>query len=614
MCYNSAMSERGKITLFVYGTLAYDRTMRAITGRLFHKIPAVLDGYERISPVHSYAYILPRATSSVPGYLLQGLDRKHLRQLDLYEAEGDMYYRRKVTVRAGGRKIAAYAYVANRKKLRRYFGYDGAERIQNFLRRKLEQILASVNREPGGRRPTRMGIAARRELLGGTIEEIIKAHFNFPALPEEEIRRNLLSPGIPTLGAAARDATMRRYADAYMLFALRHIIFNQIEERIAASFHDLVTLPDEYYEHAISNLLALKYVNARRAAVDALIAGMGCGRLCDGREYVDHALCGVRIAQGIYRRSEARELVAWFMDNREPGGTPLGAELEFSVIGPRVIGAHAGEDPVYDGFYYFHDFDLLRRGWKLGMYVDNHKAVTAPGERSRGFLEYAFGRYRILGDLSKPVANDPWLLGELIREAIVFCGIPPHSLHFSFQISPDTPYGELERSSDLFCLLLLGGDVRRDADGRVTERRIAHHEIEDTAGGLYFSKENYHSRGDGTRSKVIEYQFPRLALGMDYAPLIMALKGFHLAGNPHPINPFMGGTHHTPDHPLLIELKEWAARPRPLTELQIGQFLACAERGLAGEAAGHPTHTRSFITRSLEAAGRRIRAANALLK
>jgi hypothetical protein len=39
----------------------------------------------------------------------------------------------------------------------------------------------------------------------------------------------------------------------------------------------------------------------------------------------------------------------------------------------------------------------------------------------------------------------------------------------------------------------------------------------------------------------MEYQFPRLSADREYLPLIMALKGFQLAGNPHPVNPFMDG-------------------------------------------------------------------------
>ncbi|MCX6354176.1 MAG: gamma-glutamylcyclotransferase [Candidatus Aureabacteria bacterium] len=608
------MRESGDIRLFVYGTLAYDRNMRAITGRLFAKIPAVLEGYERISPPHRYTYILPREGSSVHGYLLSGLNRKQLKQIDLYEAEGEMYCRRRVRVKAGGKEVTAYAYIANRRRANKYFGFDEAERIRDFLKRKLEKLIAAVNRVPGKKRLSQRETAVCRELLGGTIEELIHAHFNYPFLPEEEIKNNLLNPGIPKLEKVRTNPAILKYADAYLLFALRHIVFNQIEERMAASFHDVVKLPDEYYEHAVSNLLALKYVNAHKEKTDELISEMGCGRFRNDWEYVEHARCGVRIAEKIYDREEAHRLAEWIKKNCQPGATPLGAELEFSTIGPRVIGAREGDDPVYDGFHYFHDFDLLRRGWKLGMYVDNHKAVSAPGERSRGFLEYAFGRYKILGDLSKPVANDPWLLAELIREATTFCGIPPHSLHLSFQISPDIPYGKIERVSDLFCLLLLGGDIRRDGAGHLTEQRIANHEIEDPSGGVYFSKENFHSRGDGSQSKVIEYQFPRLMAGIDYTPLIMALKGFHLAGNPHPVNPFMKGADYTPGHPLLVELKKWAENPHPVTEKEIVLFLECAERGLKKEADGRPAHKVSFIRRALDAAGDRINRVSTLLR
>ena len=54
------MSDDGPVDLFVYGTLAYDRTMRALTGRIFPKRPCVLRGYRRVTPPYGYAYIVPQ--------------------------------------------------------------------------------------------------------------------------------------------------------------------------------------------------------------------------------------------------------------------------------------------------------------------------------------------------------------------------------------------------------------------------------------------------------------------------------------------------------------------------------------------------------------------------
>jgi len=107
------MSDDGPVDLFVYGTLAYDRTMRALTGRIFPKRPCVLRGYRRVTPPYGYAYIVPQEGETVRGWLVEGIPRAQLAALDAYEAEGDMYRRLPVTCVRGGETRRAHAYVAN---------------------------------------------------------------------------------------------------------------------------------------------------------------------------------------------------------------------------------------------------------------------------------------------------------------------------------------------------------------------------------------------------------------------------------------------------------------------------------------------------------------------
>jgi gamma-glutamylcyclotransferase (GGCT)/AIG2-like uncharacterized protein YtfP len=608
------MRDKIPITLFVYGTLAYDRYLRAITGRIFHKRPCVLEDYEHVAHRHSYAYIRPRKGSRVNGYLIEGLSVRHLTQLDAYEAEGDMYLRKKVRIIISGKEREAYAYVANEKRLERYFPAEPEQRGKQFLEKTLDDIIERETGEGAGKKCTPRELAAREELFGGIIEDMLRSHARYSSLPRDEIKRVLFSRGIPSLRAVREDEAVRPYAGAYILFAVRHIIFNQLEDRMRDQFPGLRPSSPEFYEHGPSDLAALRYANMKQEQIDRLIEEMGCGRFRDEWDHLDYARCGVGIAERIFDRGEAAEVCAWIEENRQPGATPMGAEIEFSYLGARATSARPGQDATYDGFYYFHDFDLLRRGWKLGMYVDNHKAAGLSGERSRGFLEYALGRCKIPDDISKPVTDDPWLLAALIAEAARFCGIRPHSAHLSLQIPLHGPYGKVARSSDLFCLLLLGGDISRDEQGVVREKRLHNREIEDEWGGLYFSKENFHSCGGETQRRVIEYQFPRLALDRDYSPLIMAVKGFHLAGNPHPVNPYMGGADYRPDHPLLMELKRWAESPRPLEDEEIAAFLTRVEEGLNRERDCAPAHRRSFIECSLSAARQTLREVNRRLK
>ncbi|MEI6632245.1 MAG: gamma-glutamylcyclotransferase family protein [Chlamydiota bacterium] len=608
------MKGNAPVDLFVYGTLAYDRTMRALTGRIFPKRPCVLKGYTRVMPPCGYSYIIPDKGGAVNGYLVEGLTRRHLARLDAYEAEGDMYHRRRVTVARAGKNRPAYAYVANRDRIERHFG-GGEETGARDASVIVDEIIEEEAARASGKRPSRETMTAYRELLDETVEELRTARRGGKPLPREEMRRALRTPGIPTLAPLKKtDHPARPYAGAYLRFVVRHIVFSHIEERIAARFRDLVAQPVTFYSRARSAFAALASVNEKKDEIEESIEREGCGSLRDDWDYLEYALRGLRIASRVFDACNAAGACRLARRDAQPGAIPLGAELEFSNLGARAIGAAPGQDPEFDGFYYVRDFDLIRRGWKLGLHVDNHRAVCAPGERCRGFLEYALGRWRIAADLSRPVTNDPCLLAGLVREAAAFCGIPAHSLHLSLEIPPGRPYGPVEQPSDLLCLLLLGGDLRRDESGTMREMRIRNREIEDDRGGLYFSRENVHSSDGEMQSEVIEYQFPRLKTGHDFTPLIMALKGFQLAGNPHPVNPFMAGGDYRPDHPLLKELKRWAECPCPLPGAAIGRFLSRVEAGLNSELSGAPAHSPAFIRNSIESVARKLRDANDSLR
>ncbi|HOE28105.1 MAG TPA: hypothetical protein PK696_10520, partial [bacterium] len=479
----------------------------------------------------------------------------------------------------------------------------------------VDEILEEEAARLTGRRPGPEEMVVLRELLGGTIEELCAAARGGRPPGREEIRRALRHPGIPTLAPLWRpDHPARPYAAAYLRLTARQIVFSHTEARILSRFGDLVAAPEGFYAHASSAHAALDCLNRSGGELDRLIERDGCGTLREGREYLDYAVRAIAVAARLFDANDAAATCRLAVREAQPGSAPLGAELEFSPLGAAAIGAAPGMDPLFDGFYWTADFDLLRRGWKLGMHVDTHRAACPPGERCRGFLEYALGRLKIAGDLSMPVTNDPRLLASLIREAAAFCGVRPHSLHLSIEIPPGLRSGPPPRRADLLCLLLLGGDLRRDRSGAVRETRIHNREIEDPRGGLYFSRENLHSPDGEIQSKVIEYQFPRLRTGRDFTPLIVALKGFQFAGNPPPVNPFMEGGDYRPDQPLLRDLKRWAASPSPLPDEALSGFLGRVEEGLQVEASGAPAHTPAFIRNALVSIAHELREANSALR
>ena len=204
------MNDGSPLGLFVYGTLAYDRTMRALTGRVFHKTPCVLYGYARITPPYGYAYIVPADGASVRGYLVEGLTREQLARIDEYEAEGDMYLRRAVTVSLPAGPRRAYAYVANEERIERHFERGGGPGAEDAA-----GVVAEIVEEEAGRAlgapPTREAVVACRELLGDTVEELLDPRRG-EAAPAGGDAPRPPRPGIPTWphGPPATGPPLRR--------------------------------------------------------------------------------------------------------------------------------------------------------------------------------------------------------------------------------------------------------------------------------------------------------------------------------------------------------------------------------------------------------------------
>ena len=101
------------ISLFVYGTLLNDELVRELTGRVFLKRPATLDGFERVEPPGDYPYITRKPGASVGGCLLDGVDAASLARLDAYEGDGYVRTTLEVTL-DDGQRVACEGYVGRR--------------------------------------------------------------------------------------------------------------------------------------------------------------------------------------------------------------------------------------------------------------------------------------------------------------------------------------------------------------------------------------------------------------------------------------------------------------------------------------------------------------------
>lgn len=613
-------------SLFVYGTLMSEAHLYSLTGRRFPRRPARLEGYERILPNQGYPYCVPKSGGQVEGFLIEDVDAASLATLDRYEDEGRLYHRRPVEVLVDRRRVPCETYLGDVAALREQFGVavEVDRRVKAFLEAKVHALVAELADDGTLPADPSVRTRARAELLGEQIAELVETHYHFPPLFRLEAERRLHRARLPSLAHVRADATLRAYADRYLGLAVRHIVFNQLEEMIRHDYYGAVQVPNPFYERTISCLVALTFLNRNRLVLAELMRTVGADVFHDDREYLDYAIHGVRIADQLWDRPEIEKLLGRVREHRQPSATPMGAECEFSFLGAAAVGDPGGRDPHFDGFQYFPDFHLLRRTWKLGGHVDDHRVHADPRERRRGFFEYAFGRVSLLGHLSKPVTNDPWTLNQLVNQAALFVEIPPHSLHLTFGVATPIRLTGRNHLPDLLALLLLGGDFRERPDGTPYEARIAGDEITDAAGRLYFVEENRHvaeepppdhaGAAEPAWNPVVEYKFPRLRVNHDFEPLILALKGYHLARNPRPFF----SDFRSMSEPAVAEeaaaLRAWAARPEALGDADVQRFLAAIEYGLSIEDRGRLGHRGEYVDRTLAAIARTLAERNAWLR
>ncbi|NLB95898.1 MAG: gamma-glutamylcyclotransferase [Armatimonadetes bacterium] len=572
--------------LFVHGTLATPRHLRVLTGFEPPRRPALLHDFRRVPTPHALPHILPEPGATTEGYLIEGIDAEVLARLDRYEENGSLYERRPVVVRAGGEWIQTHAYVGSPTAIGVHpcRDFEPEDRVEYHLLAEMESTLA--RRFGSAESDIRLG----RELLGDAIAELTRKHWLDPRWSPRALGRALQHAPLPSLEWLREDAHARRFASAYLRLIARIVILNQVEDRIRSEFRQALRPQASCYPRTESLLAALAFLNARAEALEAALAGAGLRVYQADYDYVDTVRQAILLADALYDRSLAAEIIARMKINRRPGGTPLGAELEFSPLGARAIRSRRGADPQLDGLYYFHDFDLARRLWKLGGYRDDHTGVTFDAGRTRGFLEIAIGRLQAEGDLSQPATTDLWILSELIRETVEFIGIPPHSLHLSLQAEEGRPFTRLPGPEFLFCLLLLGGDLGLDTVGILREKRIHGGEIRTRRGELAFSRWNAHRAVEGGQPPVpvIEFTFPRLAAGRHYEPLLFALKGLQRALNPLPLVGPNGPLDRRYYRQMEQALLQWAAAPTPVDEGIITEFIDVVATGLRMEReAGH---------------------------
>ena len=575
----------GKTDLFVYGTLMDDNHVRLLIKRVVPSVPAKLYNYMRVAPSWSFPFIVKQHGAVTEGRILKGLSPEDMKVLDDFEVEGHLFRRQLTVVRTARGRRRCMTYAGNISALERSFGKEVKfeDRYSRYIEKKVDAIIGDMNTDK-----SEMTRRVIHELMGSAVDEIIQSHFDGNYICNYIMVQALEEAKPPHLKDLLKNKELLPYAGNYMRLACQHIVFNQLVEAVRHEYLDAVRIAQPYFRHGLSILLAMLYYNRHSKTINDLFREKSLDTIVEGRDYRDYAKFAIEISDSIYNSKGMQPVIEFVEENWYATPTPLGAELEFSCLGKRAVYAHPGEDRMYDGFYWFKDFDMFRRTWRLGGHVDSHLQISVGQERHRGFFEYALGRYQIVGDLSRPLFACPWGMSLLINEAVKFANIPPHSLHISMELQrgkTSSITDKKHRDEDLACLLLLGGDIRPDSTGKLREWRVFDGELDtNVSKSLNFSDRKFHfakpDQDESEASDVMEYKFIRLNReNTDYEGLIIALKGYQFGTRARPIKTQTLEK----QMPEQTFLRAWAANPQPLDSSAINGFIEKVEKGLLEE-------------------------------
>jgi gamma-glutamylcyclotransferase (GGCT)/AIG2-like uncharacterized protein YtfP len=606
-----------KIDIFVYGTLLDDNNVRMLLKRVPESVPAELHNFMKAAPKWSFPFIVKYHGAVTNGRILKAITKEELKSLDEFEDEGNLYKRQSVVARTAGARQRCMTYVGNIEKLQKSFGKQTRfeDRYSLYLERKTDDLFIQLQKE-GHEEDRRV----YHELAGAAVDEIIQSHFDGNYICNYIAIQALKDIAPPDLSKLADDEKISPYIDNYMKFISKHVLLNQIIDSVRRDFPDDVRLSKRYFRHGLAMLIASMYYNIFGKEINILLSKMGIDKFEKGKKYTDYIAGAIKAADQIYFYDKVLPVIEQVEQNWVSTPTPLGAELEFSSIGGAVINAPPGKDKLFDGFYWFKDFDLFRRTWRLGCHIDSHRQITLGQERHRGFLEYALGRYQIVGDLSRPLFDCPWGMSKLINEIVRFISeLAPHSLHISFEIKKDRHSnitGKEHKPEDLVCLLMLGGDILEDENMILREKRIFNGELStDGKKNINFSDRKHHFKkieeDESDVSDVMEYKFMRLhrwkGEDYDYESIIFALKAYQFQAHGKTINPQKNVR--SPEETFLVK---WAEKPESIGEGAISSFIEKIEKGILEEYGTKSIDTeREKILRAIE---EKLRKTNKFIK
>lgn len=618
------MSEK-KVRLFIYGSLRDPKIFHSVSGLSFSRKPAktgdqtlfaepaLLSGYRKVSPDKVYFYAVPSASSKIEGLVVHGIPDSAMAEIDRYE--GRRYEREAVRVNTATGPVRTQAYLGCVESMKKHFRDRFHVNLihELWLRKRINKFIQKKTRPGDKTLDAQIERLADKELLATTERDLVISHYGADAVSDYYLQHELDRPR-PDIKHLYGDYRAERYIDNYLALVIKQVLLNRLDEQIQDRYRfelEHLRTSERYFKRSISLLTALQIINENAPTVKLLLQKALQSIPYEKHGLIDYVKYAVRAAKNLFDPRIVEDHLDHIRANLHPGLVPLGCEIEFSNLGVDAVqpqpAVQEKTDPVYDGFRYFHDFQLDVLCWKLGGYIDDHTGSTG-NERRTGFLEFAPGRLNISGELSRPATADPWLLNQLIYEITEFYDVKPHSLHLSFQLRKNQvnkqrtlPLGFVK------CLLALGGGPEVKVTG-VRVSRLGHHEIIRNEFGeemvfartserkWYLGKDEIADKTPVQATTLVhQYKFIRLDKRANYEPLIMCLKGLQLAYNP---GDYLTAAQLKASKRLSADyeqLKKWADAPFRISPHAISTFLNVVRRGLMNEGHHQPVHSLHYI-------------------
>ena len=634
-----------KFNLFIYGSLRAPEIFKSVSGlsftfdrseaneKTFFAEPALLPNYRKVSPDNVYFYAVANNSSKIEGFVIYDVPSQVMAEIDKYE--GKRYDRETVRVNTAKGFVDAMAYLASYKSMKKRFGDRFHVNLihELWLRKRIEEFIKKRTRPGDQTADAELERRADRELLATTERDLVISHYRADAVSDFYLEHELNRPR-PSIKHLYNDEQAKPFIENYLAMVVKQVLINQLDEKIQSQYRfelEHIRTSERYFKRSVSLLISLQMVNANSPTVDLIIRQCLDTMPYEKYDLIDYVKYAVGAAESIFDLRVARSQFDRIRLNFDPGLVPIGAELELSNLGSNAVTPRKNSrkiaDSVYNGFRYFHDFQMDVLSWKFGGYIDDHTGATDQARRC-GFLELAPGRLNIEGELSRPATADPWLLSQLIREIVDFYDVKPHSLHLSFQLRKNQIGNQRVLPLDFVkCLFVLGGGLEQKNSGRFWISRMGYEEITRRSYGeeLVFartSQRRWYMGEDEVADKappqaithIQQYKFIRLEKRANYEPLIFCLKGLQLAYNPADYLTAEQLQNSPKLRQEYEELKKWASDPAAIDEQTINKFVETVQAGLMDERHHRPAHKLHHIDWAVSIIGAQLYMFNEQLK